>query len=114
MLQVALEAAEALAKEGVELEVIDLRTLQPLDRQAISNTVKKTNRVIVLHEDTRTAGIAGEIAAVINEDVFDWLDAPVVRIASLDTPVPFSPPMEEFFLPKVADVVREARRLKAY
>ena len=114
MLQVALEAAEILAKEGIELEIIDLRTLQPLDREAISNTVKKTNKVIVLHEDTRTAGIAGEITAVINEEAFDWLDAPVVRIASLDTPVPFAPPMEEFFLPKVADVVREARRLKSY
>ena len=114
MLHVALEAAETVAKEGIELEVIDLRTLQPLDREAISNTVRKTNKVIVLHEDTRTAGIAGEITAVINEDAFDWLDAPVVRIASLDTPVPFSPPMEEFFLPKVADVVREARHLKAY
>jgi 2-oxoisovalerate dehydrogenase E1 component beta subunit len=114
MVQVALDAAETLAKEGIELEVVDLRTLQPLDREAISHTVKKTNRVIALHEDTRTAGIAGEIAAVINEDAFDWLEAPAVRIASLDTPVPFSPPMEEFFLPKVADVVREARRLKAY
>jgi 2-oxoisovalerate dehydrogenase E1 component beta subunit len=114
MLHVALEAAETLAKEGIELEVVDLRTLQPLDREALSNTVKKTNKVIILHEDTRTAGIAGEITAVINEDAFDWLDAPVVRIASLDTPVPFSPPMEELFLPKVADVVREARRLKAY
>jgi len=114
MLQVALEAAETLAQEGIELEVVDLRTLQPLDRETISTTVKKTSKVIVLHEDTRTAGIAGEIAAVINEDAFDWLDAPIVRIASLDTPVPFSPPMEEFFLPKVADVVREARRLKSY
>jgi len=114
MLQIALEAAETLAKEGIELEVVDLRTLQPLDREAISNTVKNTNKAIVLHEDTRTAGIAGEITAVINEDAFDWLDAPVVRIASLDTPVPFSPPMEEFFLPKVADVVREARRLRSY
>jgi 2-oxoisovalerate dehydrogenase E1 component beta subunit len=114
MLYVALEAAEALAKEGIEIGVLDLRTLQPLDLEAISNAVKKTNKVIILHEDTRTAGIAGEITAVINEDAFDWLDAPIVRIASLDTPVPFSPRMEEFFLPKVADVVREARRLKSY
>jgi 2-oxoisovalerate dehydrogenase E1 component beta subunit len=114
MLHVALEAAETLAQEGIELEVVDLRTLQPLDREAISNTVEKTNKVIVLHEDTRTAGIAGEITAVIHEDAFDWLDAPVARVASLDTPVPFSPLMEEFFLPKVADVVREARRLKSY
>ncbi len=114
MLYVALEAAEVLAKEGIELEVVDLRTIQPLDRDMIKATVEKTNRVIILHEDTRTGGIAGEIAAVINEDCFDSLDAPITRIASLDTPVPFSPPLEEHFLPKVADVVREARRLKAY
>ncbi|HZU23769.1 MAG TPA: alpha-ketoacid dehydrogenase subunit beta [Terriglobales bacterium] len=114
MVHVALEAAEALAKEGIELEVIDLRTLLPLDRKAIAETVKKTNRVIVLHEDTKTGGIAGEVAAVINEEAFDYLDAPIARIASLDTPVPFSPPLEHAFLPKVEDVVREARRLRAY
>jgi 2-oxoisovalerate dehydrogenase E1 component beta subunit len=114
MLYVALEAAEVLAKEGIELEVVDLRTIQPLDRDMIKATVEKTNRVIILHEDTRTGGIAGEIAAVINEDCFDSLEAPITRIASLDSPVPFSPPLEEHFLPKVADVVREARRLKAY
>jgi len=114
MLHVALEAAEVLAKEGIEVEVVDLRTLLPLDREAISQTVRKTNKVIILHEDTKTGGIAGEIAACINEDAFDWLDAPITRIASADSPVPFSPPLEEVFLPKVADVVREARRLKAY
>jgi 2-oxoisovalerate dehydrogenase E1 component beta subunit len=113
MVHVALEAAATLAKEGIELEVLDLRTLLPLDREAISNTVKKTNRVIVLHEDVKTGGIAGEVAAIINEEAFDWLDAPIVRITSLDTPVPFSPPLEEYFLPKVADVVREARRLRS-
>src|SRR5437868_5410656 len=85
-----------------------------VDREAIAATVKKTNRVIILHEDTKTGGLAGEIAAIINEDAFDHLDAPIVRITSLDTPVPFSPPLEKFFLPKVEDVVREARRLKAY
>ncbi len=114
MLHVALEAAELLAKEGLELEVLDLRTLLPLDRQAIAATVRHTNKVIILHEDTKTAGIAGEITAVINEECFDDLDGPVVRIAALDTPVPFSPPLEERFLPSVGDVVREARRLKAY
>ena len=114
MLQVALDAAQALAQEGIELEVVDLRTLQPLDREAIRETVQKTNKVIILHEDTKTAGIAGEVAAVINEDAFDGLDGPIVRIASQDTPVPFSPPLEEFFLPKVADVVEKARWLKKY
>lgn len=111
---VAQEAAEILAAEGIELEIIDLRTLLPLDREAIADTVKKTNRVIVLHEDTKTGGIAGEIAAIINEEAFDYLDAPIVRIASLDAPVPFSPPLEKAFMPKVEDVVREARRLVAY
>ena len=113
MVYVALEAADILAKEGLELEVIDLRTVLPLDRDAIRETVVKTSRVIVLHEDTKTGGIAGEVAA-INEECFDSLDAPITRIASADSPVPFSPPLEEAFLPKVEDVVREARRLKHY
>ncbi|MGH9509058.1 MAG: alpha-ketoacid dehydrogenase subunit beta [Terriglobales bacterium] len=114
MVHVALEAAEILAKEGIECEVLDLRTLLPLDRAAIAATVKKTNKAIILHEDTKTGGIAGEVTAIIHEEAFDDLDGPVVRIAALDTPVPFSPPLEEYFLPKVGDVVREARKLKTY
>jgi 2-oxoisovalerate dehydrogenase E1 component beta subunit len=114
MVYVAIEAAEILAKEGIDLEVVDLRTVLPLDRDAIRQTVEKTNRVIVLHEDTKTGGIAGEVAAVINEECFDALDAPIVRIASADSPVPFSPPLEEAFLPNAADVVREVRRLRRY
>ena len=114
MLHVALEAAEILAKEGIELEVLDLRTLLPLDRAAIAETVRRTNKVIILHEDTKTGGIAGEVTAIINEEAFDELDGPIVRIASHDSPVPFSPPLEEYFMPKVADVVREARTLKQY
>ncbi|MGI8771100.1 MAG: alpha-ketoacid dehydrogenase subunit beta [Acidobacteriaceae bacterium] len=114
MVYVAQEAADILAKEGIELEIVDLRTLLPLDNEAIVQTVEKTNRVIVLHEDTKTGGIAGEIAAIINEEAFDSLDAPIVRITSMDTPVPFSPPLEKAFLPKVEDVVREARRLVKY
>jgi 2-oxoisovalerate dehydrogenase E1 component beta subunit len=114
MVHTALEAAETLAKDGIEVEVVDLRTLLPLDRETIAATVKKTNRVILLHEDVRTGGIAGEMAAIINEEAFDWLDAPIVRITSKDTPVPFSPPLEEWFLPKAEDVVREARRLMSY
>jgi 2-oxoisovalerate dehydrogenase E1 component beta subunit len=114
MLYVALEAADILSKEGIELEVVDLRSVSPLDRDAIIETVKKTNKVIILHEHSRTGGLAGEIAAIINEDAFDDLDGPIVRITAPDTPVPFSPPQEEFFLPKVSDLVREARRLKAY
>src|SRR6266850_2376494 len=108
MVHTALEAAEILSKEGIQIEIIDLRTVSPLDREAIAATVKKTNKVIVLHEHARTGGLAGEIAAIINEEAFDDLDGPIVRLTSLDTPVPFSPPQEEFFLPKVSDVVREA------
>ncbi len=114
MVYVAQEAADILSKDGIELEIIDLRTVAPLDKQAIAETVKKTNRAIVLHEDAKTGGLAGEIAAIINELAFDDLDAPIARIAALDTPVPFSPPLEKFYLPKVEDVVREARRLRAY
>ena len=110
----ALEAAEILSKEGIDIEVVDLRTVSPLDREAIAATVKKTNKVIILHEHARTGGLAGEISAIINEEAFDDLDGPIVRLASPDTPVPFSPPQEEFFLPKVSDLVREARRLHAY
>src|SRR5579871_364826 len=114
MVHTAQEAADVLAKEGIEVEIIDLRTLCPLDREAITQTVKKTNKVILLHEDTKTGGLAGELAAIINEEAFDDLDGPIVRITALDTPVPFSPPLEHFFLPKVEDVVREARKLHAY
>jgi 2-oxoisovalerate dehydrogenase E1 component beta subunit len=114
MVHTALEAADLLSKEGIELEVLDLRTLAPLDRDAISATVSKTNKVIILHEDTRTGGIAGEIAAIINEEVFDDLDGPIVRITAMDTPVPFSPPQEERFLPQLRDVVEKARWLKSY
>src|SRR5262249_18125935 len=114
MVHVALEAAEQLSKEGIELEVVDLRTLSPLDRGAIAETVRRTNKVIIVHEDVRTGGIAGEVSAIINEEAFDALDGPIVRLTALDTPVPFSPPQEEYFLPKVSDVIREARKLRAY
>ena len=114
MLYTAMEAAEILSKEGIGVEIVDLRTLSPLDRETIAHTVRKTNKVIILHEHSRTGGIAGEIAAIINEEAFDDLDGPIVRIAGQDSPVPFSPPQEEYFLPKVSDVVREARRLRAY
>jgi 2-oxoisovalerate dehydrogenase E1 component beta subunit len=114
MVHTAQEAADLLAREGIEVEILDLRTLSPLDRGAITQTVKKTNKVILLHEDTKTGGLAGEIAAIINEEAFDDLDGPIVRITALDTPVPFSPPLEHFFLPKVEDVMREARKLKLY
>jgi 2-oxoisovalerate dehydrogenase E1 component beta subunit len=114
MVHVALEAAELLSREGIELEIIDLRTVSPLDRETIAETVRHTNKVLILHEDVRTGGIAGEITAIINEEVFESLDGPVARLTALDTPVPFSPPQEEYFLPKVSDVIREVRKLLAY
>ncbi len=114
MVHTALEAAEILSKEGIDLEILDLRTVSPLDREAIAQTVKKTNKVIILHEHSRTGGLAGEISAIINEEAFDDLDGPIVRIAGLDSAIPFSPPQEHHYLPKIDDVVREARRLKAY
>jgi len=114
MVHVALEAAEQLSREGVELEVLDLRTLSPLDRAAIGETVRRTNKVMIVHEDVRTGGIAGEIAAIVNEEAFDSLDGPIVRLTALDTPVPFSPPQEDYFLPKVSDVIREVRKLLSY
>ncbi len=103
MVHVALEAAGLLEREDISMEVLDLRTLLPLDRESILATVRHTNKVFVLHEDTRTCGIAGEIAAIINEEAFEDLDGPVLRVTAPDTPVPYSPPLEEFFLPKVSD-----------
>jgi 2-oxoisovalerate dehydrogenase E1 component beta subunit len=114
MVHTALEAAEVLSKEGIDLEIVDLRTLAPLDRDGITQTVRKTNKALLLHEDTRTGGMAGEIAAIINEECFDDLDGPIVRIAALDTPVPFSTPQEERYLPHVKDIIEKARWLKAY
>ena len=103
-----------LAKEGIEVEILDLRTLSPLDREAIAQTVRKTNKVILLHEDTRTAGMAGELAALIAEKAFEDLDGPIVRITAPDTPVPFSPPLEDYFLPNAQKVADAARKLAMY
>ncbi|MES3032721.1 MAG: alpha-ketoacid dehydrogenase subunit beta [Gemmatimonadota bacterium] len=111
----ALEAAEQLEREdGLSVEVIDLRTLLPMDDEAIVATVKKTNRVMIVHEDTRTGGIAGEITARINETCFEWLDAPVLRVTAHDVPLPYSPPLEDFVLPQVSDIVTVARHLARY
>jgi len=114
MMHTSLEAAELLAKEGIEAEVIDLRTLLPLDRETLLASVKKTNKILVVHEDTRTGGIAGEIAALVCEGAFEDLDGPVLRVTSLDTPVPYSPPLEERFLPNVQRVAAAARDLARY
>jgi 2-oxoisovalerate dehydrogenase E1 component beta subunit len=111
----ALEAAERLEREdGVSLEVIDLRTLLPLDDSAIVASVKKTNRALVVHEDTRTGGLAGEIAARINELCFEWLDAPVRRVCAHDVPLPYAPTLEDFVLPQTDDIVGASRWMVAY
>ncbi|CAN5676010.1 alpha-ketoacid dehydrogenase subunit beta [soil metagenome] len=115
MVHKSLEAAEKLQQEdGLSVEILDLRTLLPLDEDAILESVRKTNRLLIVHEDTRTGGIAGEIAMRINEKAFEWLDAPILRVTALDAPVPYSPPLEDYFLPQVEDVIRAARYLAAY
>jgi pyruvate/2-oxoglutarate/acetoin dehydrogenase E1 component len=111
----ALEAAEQLETEdGLSVEVLDLRSLAPLDDEAIIATVRKTNRALILHEDTRTGGIAGEITSRINEQAFEWLDAPVLRVTAADVPLPYAPPLEDYVLPQTADIVHAARTLAAY
>ena len=111
----ALEAAEQLAAEdGLSVEVIDLRSLLPMDDEAIVATVRKTHRVMIVHEDTRTGGIAGEITARINESCFEWLDAPVLRVTAHDVPLPYAPALEDFVLPQVRDIVTVARHLARY
>jgi 2-oxoisovalerate dehydrogenase E1 component beta subunit len=114
MVFTALDAAAELEKEGIDLEVVDLRSLLPWDKEAVLESVRKTNKVILLHEDTRTGGFAGELAASIAEEAFEYLDGPIRRITAPDTPVPYSPPLEEFFLPSAADVISVARELNAY
>ena len=114
MLWTALEAADELAREGASIEVVDLRTLLPLDRETVLASVKKTSKVLLVHEDTRTGGIAGELAVSITESIFEYLDAPILRVTAPDTPVPFSPTLEEAFLPNTAKVVEKARWLWRY
>ena len=114
MAHTSMEAAGMLAKQGIDAEVIDLRTLMPLDRDTILASVKKTNKLLIVHEDTRTGGIAGEIAAVVCESAFEDLDGPIARVTALDTPVPYSPPLEERYLPNAEKVAAAARELAKY
>jgi 2-oxoisovalerate dehydrogenase E1 component beta subunit len=114
MVYVALDAAEKLAEEGASVEVIDLRTLLPLDRETVIESVKKTSKVLLLHEDTRTGGLAGELAVSITEEAFEFLDGPIVRVTAPDTPIPFSAPLEEEFLPSADKVLEKARWLWKY
>lgn len=111
MTYLCLEAAEQLAKEEIDVEIVDLRTLKPLDFALISESVKKTYNVLIVHEACLTGGFGGEIAARIGEELFDYLDAPVMRIGAKDVPIPFSPVMEDFVLPKVSDVVEGVKKV---
>ena len=111
---VALRVAARLAAGGIDAAVLDLRSLAPLDRAAVALLARRCHRVLVVHEDTRTGSIGESIAAVIQEEAFEWLDAPVRIVGALDTPVPYSPPLEEFFLPSELQVERAARLLAAY
>ena len=114
MVHTALDAATQLEAAGVDTEVLDLRSLAPLDRESLLASVAKTSRVLVLHEATRTGGIGGELAAIVAEEAFEYLDAPVVRVASEDSPAPYAPPLEAAFLPSVDKVVAAAKRLVDY
>jgi pyruvate/2-oxoglutarate/acetoin dehydrogenase E1 component len=107
-------AAEAAQQVDASVEIVDLRTVLPWDKQAVLESVAKTSKVLVLHEDTRTGGFGAEIAATIAEEAFEQLDAPVKRIAAPDTPVPFSPPLEKAFIPQVEDVKRGLEELISY
>lgn len=111
MVEDAEEAAEILAKDGIQAEVIDLRTLFPLDKELIAQTVSKTHRAIVLSEENRRGGYAGEISAMISEELFDELDAPVARIGALNTPAPYAPQQERYYLPNAADIVKAAKNM---
>jgi 2-oxoisovalerate dehydrogenase E1 component beta subunit len=114
MVHTALEAAQKLAADGVDAEVLDLRSLAPLDKEAVLTTVAKTSRALLLYEATLTGGIGGELAAIIAEEAFEYLDAPIMRVASADSPVPYSPPLEVAFLPSVDKVVARAKELVGY
>lgn len=115
MVHTSVKAAETLAEEdGVSVEILDLRTLLPLDEDAIVTSVKKTGKLLVVHEDTRTGGIAGEISMRVNERAFEWLDGPILRVTAIDAPVPYSGSLEDYFLPQTEDVVTAARYLAAY
>ncbi len=114
MVHTALQAAKQLEGEGVSVEVIDLRTLAPLDREAILESVARTSRALLLYEARRTGGIGGELAAIIAEEAFEYLDAPILRVASVDAPVPYAPPLEAAFLPDTGKVIGGVKRLLEY
>jgi pyruvate/2-oxoglutarate/acetoin dehydrogenase E1 component len=110
MLHKALEVAEELQKEGISVEVIDPRTLVPLDKKTLIDSVKKTGKLVLVTEETKTGATTAEVAAIVQEEAFDWLDAPIKRVNAPDTPVPFSPPLENYFIPdnkRIAQTIRD-------
>ncbi len=111
MVHKALTVAEQLSKEGISVEVVDPRTLAPLDKQAIVKSVKKTGRLVVVSEDTKTAGVSAEIAAIVAEEALDYLDAPVKRVAEPDTPIPFSPTLEKFVIPDEKSIINAVKAI---
>jgi pyruvate dehydrogenase E1 component beta subunit len=111
MVHKALAAAENLRKDGIDVEVIDPRTLVPLDKGAIVDSVKKTGRIVIVTEDCKTGGVSAEIAAVIAEEALDYLDAPITRIAAPDTPIPFSPPLEQFVIPNEERIIKVVKEI---
>jgi pyruvate/2-oxoglutarate/acetoin dehydrogenase E1 component len=111
MVHKALSAAEILQKEGISVEVVDPRTLTPLDKQTIIDSVKKTGRIVIVSEDCKTAGVSAEIAAIIAEEAIDYLDAPIKRLAEPDTPIPFSPPMEQYVIPDEKAIIKTVKEV---
>jgi 2-oxoisovalerate dehydrogenase E1 component beta subunit len=111
---VAIRVADRLGAEGIRAAVLDLRSLAPLDRPAVLALARQCHRILIVHEDSRTGGIGESLASIIQEEAFEWLDAPIRIVGALDTPVPYSPPLEEFFLPSEADIEQAARTLVAY
>jgi pyruvate dehydrogenase E1 component beta subunit len=107
----ALAAAETLAGEGISVEVFDPLTLSPLDKETLVNSVKKTHRAVIVHEAPKTGGFGGEVAAILAEEAFDYLDAPILRVAAPDIPIPFSPPMEQFYMPNEERIVEAVKSL---
>jgi pyruvate/2-oxoglutarate/acetoin dehydrogenase E1 component len=111
MVHKTLNAAKQLEKEGVDAEVVDPRTLTPLDKQAIIRSVKKTGRLVIVSEDCKTAGVSAEIAAMVAEEAVDYLDAPIKRVAEPDTPIPFSPPLEQYVIPDEKAIMKAVKKV---
>jgi 2-oxoisovalerate dehydrogenase E1 component beta subunit len=115
MAHYALEAAEIASREGISIEVLDLRSLAPLDKEAILTSVRKTGKVLIVHEENLTGGVGAEVAAIVAREAFDHLDGPITRVASPDVPTfPYSPPLEEFCLPNTEKILQAVRELAAY